>query len=107
MAWICLFVAGILEVAWAFSMKQSLGFTRPIPAIITVVTMIGSFWLLSIAMRALPLGTAYGVWTGVGAIGAFVVGAIVLAEPINPLRLLAIAMITGGIVLMGTSTPVR
>ena len=73
MAWIALVVAGFLEVVWAYAMKLSNGFTRPTASVVTVVTLIASLGLLSVAMRTLPLGTAYTVWTGIGAIGAFVV----------------------------------
>ena len=78
MAWIFLVVAGLLEVVWAFTMKQSNGFTRLWPTVITVATMVASFGLLSVAMRSLPLGTAYTIWTGIGAVGAFGVGVLVL-----------------------------
>lgn len=104
MAWIHLFFAGLLEVAWAVSMKQSEGFSRPVPTVITIVTMVASFWLLSVAMRALPLGTAYAVWTGIGAVGAFIVGFSFLGEPLSIVRGVAIVMIAGGIVLMGAAT---
>lgn len=86
MAWIYLFVAGLLEVLWAYTMKQSVGFTRLVPSIVTVVAMIFSFGLLSFAMRVLPLGTAYVIWTGIGAIGAFIVGIAVLGEQVTALR---------------------
>jgi quaternary ammonium compound-resistance protein SugE len=105
MAWVYLIVAGILEIIWASAMKQSDGFTRAVPAVITVVTMIGSFVLLSISMRTLPLGTAYTIWTGIGAVGAFVVGIAVLGESINPMRVLAAVLIVSGLVLMKVSTP--
>ena len=105
MAWISLFVAGLLEVVWAFSMKQSAGFTRPGPTAVTLVAMVASFALLSWSMRVLPLGTAYTVWTGIGALGALAVGIAVLGEPANPLRLLAAGLILGGLVLMKLSTP--
>lgn len=78
MAWLMLVAAGILEVIWAFFMKQSAGFTRWLPALLTVVTMAGSVVLLAMAMRTLPLGTAYTIWTGIGALGAFFVGIVVL-----------------------------
>jgi len=104
-AWISLFVAGLLEVVWAFSMKQSAGFTRPGPTAVTLVAMVASFALLSWSMRVLPLGTAYTVWTGIGALGALAVGIAVLGEPANPLRLLAAGLILGGLVLMKLSTP--
>ncbi|MCA9088698.1 MAG: QacE family quaternary ammonium compound efflux SMR transporter, partial [Planctomycetaceae bacterium] len=81
MAWFLVIVAGILEVVWAYYMKQSHGFTRLVPSAISIVTMIVSFGLLSVSMRTLPLGTAYIVWTGIGAVGAFLVGLIVLEEP--------------------------
>ncbi len=100
MAWISLLVAGILEVVWAYSMKQSHGFTRLLPSAVTVVVMIASFALLATAMRVLPLGTAYAVWTGIGAVGAFVVGIVALGEPLTPLRVLAASLIVSGIVLM-------
>jgi quaternary ammonium compound-resistance protein SugE len=95
-----LLVAGLLEVVWAFFMKQSDGFSRLGPTVITLVAMLGSFGLLALAMRALPLGTAYMIWTGIGAVGAFLVGIVVLGEQVTLLRLLAAALITGGLVLM-------
>ncbi|MBB1491464.1 MULTISPECIES: multidrug efflux SMR transporter [unclassified Paracoccus (in: a-proteobacteria)] len=100
MAWAQLFVAGILEVIWAYAMKQSDGFSRLSYTIITFAGMIASFWLLALAMRLLPLGTAYAVWTGIGAAGAFVLGIALLGESASPGRLIAAAMIVGGIVLM-------
>lgn len=105
MAWIYLIVAGLLEVVWAYFMKQSDGFTRPGPGAITIVTMIASFALLSLAMKSLPLGTAYTIWTGIGAVGAFVVGIVVLGEPATIVRWLAAALIISGLVLMKLSTP--
>jgi quaternary ammonium compound-resistance protein SugE len=104
MAWILLVSAGLLEIVWAFFMKKSAGFTLPAPTAITIVTMIASFALLSIAMKTLPLGTAYTIWTGIGAVGAFVVGVMVLGETATPLRLLAAALIVVGIVLMRLSS---
>ena len=77
MAWLLLFVAGLLEIVWAYTMKLSEGFTRPAASIVTLAAMIASFTLLSFSMRTLPLGTAYTVWTGIGAVGAFVVGIVV------------------------------
>jgi quaternary ammonium compound-resistance protein SugE len=100
MAWFALVVAGLLEVIWAYTMKLSEGFTRLWPSITTFVVMAASFGLLSWAMRSLPLGTAYMVWTGIGAVGAFVVGIVVLGEPAGALRLLAAALIVSGLVLM-------
>lgn len=103
MAWVFLVVAGLFEVLWAFTMKQSAGFTRLWPSVITFLAMAISFALLSVAMRTLPLGTAYTIWTGIGAVGAFVVGIAVLGEPVTLLRVLAACLIVGGIVLMKLS----
>ncbi|WP_109512969.1 DMT family transporter [Pseudomonas ovata] len=100
MAWIYLMFAGVLEVVWALAMKQSEGFSRPTPTVITLVAMIASFALLSIAMKSLPLGTAYTIWTGIGAVGAFVVGVSVLGEPLTLMRVLAAVLIVSGLVLM-------
>jgi quaternary ammonium compound-resistance protein SugE len=104
MAWIYLLLAGLLEIVWAFFMKKSAGFTLPIPSAITIVTMIASFALLSVAMKSLPLGTAYTIWTGIGAVGAFALGVIALGEAATPLRLIAGALIVSGIVLMKLSS---
>ncbi len=105
MAWIFLIIAGVLEVVWAYAMKQSHGFTRLVPSIITIVTMLGSFWLLAIAMRTIPLGTAYPVWTGIGAVGAFLAGVVLLAEPVNAMRIIAAVLIVSGLVLMKVASP--
>ncbi len=98
MAWLYLVVAGLLEVLWAFTMKQSLGFTKLVPSLVTLVAMIISFWLLSLSMRVLPLGTAYVIWTGIGAIGAFVVGIVVLGEPVTALRVGSAVFILIGLI---------
>jgi quaternary ammonium compound-resistance protein SugE len=103
MAWLYLFSAGILEVVWAFTMKQSDGFSRPGPTAITIVTMIGSFALLSLAMRTLSLGTAYTIWTGIGAVGAFIVGIVFLGEQLSGIRLCAAVLIVSGLVMMKLS----
>jgi len=100
MPWIYLTFAGLLEIVWATAMKQSDGFSRLTPTLITGVAMVASVWLLALAMRALPLGTSYMVWTGIGAVGAFVVGVVYLGEAVTPLRLGAAVMIVGGIGLM-------
>lgn len=105
MAWILLLVAGLLEVVWAFAMKLSQGFTRPAATIVTIAAMIASFGLLAVAMRTLPLGTAYMVWTGIGAVGAFVLGVVVLGEPVNTWRVAAAVLIVSGLVLMKASSP--
>lgn len=103
MAWLYLVVAGVLEVVWAYTMKQSQGFTRLLPSVITGATMVASFGLLSLAMRTLPLGTAYTIWTGIGAVGAFVVGITVLGEQVSATRVLAAVLIVSGLVLMKLS----
>jgi len=95
-----LIFAGLLEVVWAFSMKASEGFTRLGPTAVTLVAMVASIALLSASMRTLPLGTAYTVWTGIGAVGAFVVGIVVLGEPAGFLRLIAATLIVAGLALM-------
>lgn len=100
MAWICLLFAGLLEIVWAVAMKQSEGFTRLAPTLITLAGMIASFWLLAVAMRSLPLGTAYTIWTGIGAVGAFVVGIVFLGEQISVMRISAAVLIVSGLVLM-------
>jgi quaternary ammonium compound-resistance protein SugE len=105
MAWILLFVAGVLEVVWAFTMKASNGFTRPGPTVLTVAALLGSLALLSASMRTLPLGTAYTVWTGIGAVGAFAVGVLVLGEPATAPRIAAAALIVSGLLLMKVSSP--
>ena len=103
MAWVYLLIAGVLEVVWAFTMKQSHGFTNLKYSAITIVAMIASFGLLSIAMRSLPLGTAYTIWTGIGAVGAFAVGITVLGESVTPMRIGASVLIVSGLVLMKLS----
>ena len=104
MAWVYLLIAGILEVLWAFTMKQSHGFTRLVPSAITIVAMIASFGLLSFSMRTLPLGTAYTIWTGIGAVGAFLVGIFVLGEQVSAMRIAAAVLIVSGLVLMKLSS---
>ncbi|MCK9550686.1 quaternary ammonium compound efflux SMR transporter SugE [Aquamicrobium sp.] len=104
MAWIYLAVAGLLEIVWAFYMKKSEGFSLLTPSVITIIAMIASFALLSVSMRSLPLGTAYTVWTGIGAVGAFVVGIVLLGEAITPMRVAAAALIVSGLVLMKLSS---
>lgn len=105
MAWVYLIVAGLFEVVWAYFMKQSHGFTRVVPTVVTFVTMFISFGLLSVSMKTLPLGTAYAMWTGIGALGAFLVDIIVLGEQANPMRIGAAALIVAGLALMKVSSP--
>jgi len=103
--WLYLVVAGVLEVVWAYTMKQSQGFTRLLPSVITIVTMVASFALLSLSMKSLPLGTAYTIWTGIGAVGAFTVGILVLGESVSIMRIGAAVLIVSGLVLMKLSSP--
>jgi len=98
MAWIYLALAGGLEIVWAYFMKKSEGFSLLTPSVITIVTMMGSFALLSIAMRTLPLGTAYAIWTGIGAVGAFVVGILILGEAATFFRVASVTLILAGII---------
>ena len=105
MAWLVLVVAGLFEIVRAFSMKQSEGFTRLWPSVVTLAAMLLSFGLLAWSMRVLPLGTAYTVWTGIGAVGAFVVGIVFLGETANTLRLVAALLIVSGLLLMKLSSP--
>ena len=104
-AWIVLFIAGLCEVGWAVGMKYTEGFTRLWPTMGTVLAMILSLWLLSIAMKSLPLGTAYSVWVGVGAVGTVILGIVLLDEPANPARLISVALIISGIVGLKLATP--
>lgn len=103
LAWAALIVAGLLEVVWAFAMKRSEGFTRALPTLVMLVAMAASVGLLAWSMRALPLGTAYAVWTGIGALGAFAAGIILLDEPVSAMRVGGAAMILGGLVLLKAS----
>ena len=104
MAWALLIVAGVLEVIWAYFMKVSDGFSKLVPSVLTIIFMIASFALLSYAMKTLPLGTAYTVWTGIGAIGSFAVGIFFLGEPASAMRMLAAVLIISGLVLMKISS---
>jgi quaternary ammonium compound-resistance protein SugE len=104
MAWIVLVCAGLMEIVWAFSMKKSAGFTLLWPTAITVAAMLASVALLSVSMKTLPLGTAYTVWTGIGAVGAFLAGVAFLGEAATPPRILAAALIVAGIVMMKLSS---
>jgi len=105
MAWVYLLFAGLLEIVWAYEMKQSHGFTRLAPSAITIGAMIGSVGLLALAMRTLPLGTSYMIWTGIGAVGAFVVGIAFLGEAVSMTRIVAAAFIIVGLILMKAASP--
>jgi quaternary ammonium compound-resistance protein SugE len=97
-SWILLFIAGLLEVAWAAGLKSSAGFTRFWPSAFTVVTALGSFILLAMAMRQLPLGTAYAVWTGIGAVGAFIFGIMMLGEALTVARVASASLVVVGLI---------
>lgn len=106
MPWLHLIIAGLLEVAWAIGLKQTDGWTRLWPSVITALLMIASFFFLSLALRSLPLGTAYAIWTGIGAVGTALIGIIVFDEPRTAARLVCIVLIVAGIVgLKLTSGP--
>jgi quaternary ammonium compound-resistance protein SugE len=98
MPWLHLIIAGLLEVAWAVGLKQTEGWTRLWPSVITVVLMIASFFFLSFALRALPIGTAYAIWTGIGAIGTALIGIFIFDEPRTVARLVCILLIVAGVV---------
>ena len=103
MSWMLLFSAGLLEVVWAYFLKRSAGISAVVPSLIAVVTMIASVVLLSLSLRSIPLGVAYAVWTGIGALGALLVGILLLGEPIGLLRGVAFVLILAGVVLMRLS----
>lgn len=105
MSWIYLVIAGLLEVAWAVGLKYTVGFTRLWPSVFTVVTMAASVGMLGLALRQLPLGTAYAIWTGIGTVGTAIFGMLMLGEPAGALRLLAIALIISGIVMLKLLSP--
>ncbi|KEQ08146.1 MAG: quaternary ammonium compound efflux SMR transporter SugE [Alphaproteobacteria bacterium] len=98
MAWILLTLAGLFEIGWAIGLKYTEGFTRPMPTVLTIVAMVISVVLLGLAVRTLPVGTAYAVWTGIGTVGTVILGMVLFAEPATALRLGCIAMIVAGII---------
>ncbi|QHE92990.1 quaternary ammonium compound efflux SMR transporter SugE [Pandoraea fibrosis] len=98
MAWILLVFAGLLEVAWAVGLKYTQGFSRLVPSVFTIAAMVGSVWLLALAVRSLPLGTAYAIWTGIGAVGAFVLGIILFGESASAARIASVTLILAGLV---------
>lgn len=97
-AWQILLAAGLVEIVWAVGLKQSGGLTKPLPTAVTIVAYVASFYLLALAMKALPLGTAYAVWTGVGAAGAAIIGVLFFKEPRDLLRLGSLALIVVGVI---------
>ncbi|MCC6889799.1 MAG: quaternary ammonium compound efflux SMR transporter SugE [Hyphomicrobiales bacterium] len=98
MAWVYLLIAGLLEVAWAIGLKYTDGFSRLVPSLWTIASMVASFLFLSLALKSLPVGTAYAIWTGIGAVGVAILGIILFAEPATALRLGCIGLIVAGIV---------
>jgi quaternary ammonium compound-resistance protein SugE len=98
MSWIYLIIAGCLECGWAIGIKYTEGFTRPLPSLITVVAMAASFWFLSLAMKTIPIGTAYAVWTGIGATGVAIFGMILFNEPRDIARILCLLLIVSGVI---------
>jgi quaternary ammonium compound-resistance protein SugE len=105
MAWLYLFVAGLLEIGWAVGLKYTQGFTKVVPSVLTVTAMVGSVLLLGLALKHLPLGTAYAIWTGIGTVGTAVAGMMLLGEPAGAMRLLCIALIVAGIFGLKLLTP--
>jgi len=104
MAWIILFLAGLAEIVWAVGLKYSEGFSRLWPSAITVAGMAVSIWLLALAMRTLPLGTAYAVWTGIGAVGSFIAGIVLLGETASLARVASVSLIVLGLIGLKLST---
>ena len=105
MAWFLLIIAGLLEVAWAIGLKYTDGLTKTLPTAGTIAAMIVSVWLLGIAMKSLPVGTAYSVWVGIGAVGTVILGIVLFKEPANAARLVSIGLIIAGIVGLKLATP--
>ena len=105
MAWTLLFIAGVFEIGWAVGLKYSDGFTRPWPTTLTVAAMVISMVLLGLAAKDLPIGTAYAVWTGIGAAGAFVLGILLFREPATALRILCVSLIIVGVVGLKLLSP--
>lgn len=105
MPWTLLLIAGLLEVGWAIGLKYTEGFTRLVPSVLTLAAMGGSFFLLAVAMKSLPVGTSYAVWVGVGAVGTAVLGMVLLGEPASAGRLVSLALIIAGIVGLKLSSP--
>jgi quaternary ammonium compound-resistance protein SugE len=105
MAWVILVIAGLFEVGWAVGLKYTEGFTKLWPTAWTALAMIISLWLLGIAMKSLPVGTAYSIWVGVGAVGTVLLGIVLLGEPANTARLISVALIIAGIIGLKLATP--
>jgi len=99
-AWLIVLIAGLLETGWALGLKYSDGFTKPLPSVLTVVGALASFWLLSVAMKDLPVGTAYAVWVGIGAVGTAILSVFLFGDPVNLMRVLGVLLILGGIIAL-------
>ncbi len=97
MPWMLLTIAGLLEIGWAVGLKYTDGFSRPVPTILTLMAMLVSMWLLALAVRDIPLGTAYAVWTGIGAVGTAILGIVLLGEPATIARVACIGLVVAGI----------
>lgn len=104
-SWLLLFLAGLFEIVWAIGLKYAQGFTKPAASAITIAAMVVSMYLLALAARNLPIGTAYAVWTGIGAVGAALLGFMLFHESANPVRLACIALIVAGVAGLKLSTP--
>lgn len=98
MSWVYLFVAGLLEIVWAIGLKYTVGFTKLVPSAITLCAMVASIWFLALALRSIPVGTGYAVWTGIGATGTAILGIVLFAEPATAARLICIGVIVAGII---------
>jgi quaternary ammonium compound-resistance protein SugE len=105
MAWTYLFIAGLLEIVWAIGLKYTAGFTRLVPSAVTIAAMVVSLWFLALALRSIPVGTGYAVWTGIGAVGTALLGIVLFAEPATLARLGCIGLIVAGIVGLKLVTP--
>jgi quaternary ammonium compound-resistance protein SugE len=104
--WLALFAAGLLEIAWAFGLKYSDGLTRFWPSAATLVAIVFSFGLMAVALKSLPFGTAYAIWTGIGAAGSILVGMLVFSEPADPVRVLCLTLIVAGVIGLKLNSPV-
>lgn len=105
MQWLLLIVAGFLETGWAIGLKYSQGFTKLVPSVFTILGMIASFYCLSLALKSLPLGTAYAIWTGIGTVGTVILGIVLFKEPIDTMRLVCVGFIIIGIVGLKLVSP--
>ena len=105
MAWLFLITAGLFECGWAIGLKYTDGFSRPIPSLLTILALVISMWTLSIAMKTIPVGTAYAVWAGIGAVGVSVLGMVLFSEPREVVRLICLTAIIGGVIGLSLVTP--